>query len=754
MSNKKKTDNQDIVPWSFQDICRKLDGIALELAKEITKYKPSDLLHRAFWMNVYPNMKGLNEDTSEKDRYDASQTLEFIQNYLVSLEPIPAKRSQLDDKGWNKIESLVRDFNLYMIPFFILNSKNLQEGSEKYDIKNDELRTLDLMHWWSVRGNSFHVHHVAQVKELLLPQKGIFENIFDYRIDDFLGDLEKIQYSLTFGFGDAMNESISLFDKTIEFARGLSGLVDNPTIDQMDIAIEQAGVKDQAKDALDRAFGLALCDVGKITNMPTSLLSELSWQIGEDKEFWSEGMYAGWPLRVTPLRKRPFIKLDNRYYCFDLLNLFDNIYRRIEDVLFERKPEIRERWNEVRKETSEQVSLEYLSSMLPRSKVFSPVYYDKLSARKETDGIIIYDDVLIIVEVKSGALDTGSPFLDFDNHQKKLIELIENPATQAKRFREFLNVNKEIEIFDGNHKNSLVLSKLSAESFRKIYQCTVSVDNLTHLTARARKLAPLGIQVHTSANWSISLDDLRVYAELFESPLQFLHFLEQRQLAEESEFVELNDELDHLGLYLQKNNYSRHANELMEGKNPSRIYWDSFTKEIDDYFNKLFTEKSVVHAKPNQEMPEKLRELIALLEEQQKPGRVRAACFLLDGADDYRKTLEDGILRTLQRQTEVKRLNPFFIGGEMCVSCFCLNQNLKLPNKDWTEDYVKYRLLISGHNESLVLILQFNKDNHLTDVSFDFVLLGKATIMELERIRLWGERMKDSMTSYQIPTSK
>src|SRR5690242_8759088 len=105
--------------------------------------------------------------------------------------------------------------------------------------------------------------------------------------------------------------------------------------------------------------------------------------------------------------------------------------------------------------------------MLPHSMVFSPVYYDKLGSRKETDGIIIYDDVLIIVEVKSGALDTGSPFLDFENHQKKLIELIENPATQAKRFREFLIANKEIEIFEGNHRNSLVLSKLRAESFRK-----------------------------------------------------------------------------------------------------------------------------------------------------------------------------------------------------------------------------------------------------------------------------------------------
>ena len=153
-------------------------------------------------------------------------------------------------------------------------------------------------------------------------------------------------------------------------------------------------------------------------------------------------------------------------------------------------------------------------------------------------------------------------------------------------------------------------------------------------------------------------------------------------------------------------------------------------------------------------MPEKIREIITLLEKQEKSGRVRVASFLLDGADDYRKTLEDGIFRTLQRQAEVQRLNPFFIGGEMCVACFCLHPKLNLPNKGWREDYVKYRLLGSGHDEALVLILQFTKDKHLTGVSFDFVSLGKATVMELERIRLWGERMKSSMTTYHIPTSK
>jgi len=126
----------------------------------------------------------------------------------------------------------------------------------------------------------------------------------------------------------------------------------------------------------------------------------------------------------------------------------------------------------------------------------------------------------------------------------------------------------------------------------------------------------------------------------------------------------------------------------------------------------------------------------------------------LDGAGDYRDALENAVLRTLQRQKEVKRLNPFFIGGEMNVAGFCLHRNIKLPNENWRKDYVKYRLLMSNHDDALMLILQFNQNEKLTDVDFDFVSLAKTTVMELERIRQWGEQMKDSMTTYYIPASK
>ena len=92
----------------------------------------------------------------------------------------------------------------------------------------------------------------------------------------------------------------------------------------------------------EKLFGEVFCmdlfDVGKNTALPQSLLNDLSWSPGEDAEFFAPGDFCGWPLRVWPNMKRPFIRLDSRVYCFDIFSLFDNIYRVLRRVIVQRDP--------------------------------------------------------------------------------------------------------------------------------------------------------------------------------------------------------------------------------------------------------------------------------------------------------------------------------------------------------------------------------------------------------------------------------
>ena len=82
--------------------------------------------------------------------------------------------------------------------------------------------------------------------------------------------------------------------------------------------IEKNRWEDWQADVFGKFFGLDLFDLEKITSLPRSFLEELSWEQGEDKEFFSEGEFKGWPLRVLPIFRRPFLKLGTHYYCFNI----------------------------------------------------------------------------------------------------------------------------------------------------------------------------------------------------------------------------------------------------------------------------------------------------------------------------------------------------------------------------------------------------------------------------------------------------
>ena len=67
------------------------------------------------------------------------------------------------------------------------------------------------------------------------------------------------------------------------------------------------------------------------------------------------------------------------------------------------------------------------------------------------------------------------------------------------------------------------------------------------MAAQVQYLHKIGVNTGPDPVWAISVDDLRVYADIFENPLHFLHYVQQRGEAFKSDIVQVDDELDHLG---------------------------------------------------------------------------------------------------------------------------------------------------------------------------------------------------------------
>ena len=366
------------------------------------------------------------------------------------------------------------------------------------------------------------------------------------------------------------------------------------------------------------------------------------------------------------------------------------------------------------------------------------------------DGLIIYDDVLILLEVKAGSLATTSPVLDYETNLLKLKELIENPANQAQRFRNYLQDNKEIDIYDSNKKRSNIITTLNVNSFREIFQCCITLDNLGHLASKASKLKSIGINVDLSSTWSLALDDLRVYADLFDSPLQFLHFLKQRSLAEASGLVELNDELEHIAMYFNYNNYAMYAEGIIAEHQVNEVKWDGLTIDIDNFYFKTLAEPNKKHEKPKQKINLYIQKILDILTFQEKEGRTKVADYILDASDEYRQQIEDGILHSLKRQKELKRIIPIHLYGDLNTSIFCIQKEIKNPNIKWKREYLWSVLIAYGYESTLELDLHFNRNNKIFNIDFTFVDISDIPKYCLDKINKQANEIKRRL----MPKSK
>ena len=286
--------------------------------------------------------------------------------------------------------------------------------------------------------------------------------------------------------------------------------------------------------------------VCSITGWPEQFVRELSFGLGADNSFFDHPEYPGWPIIDLPIQKRPFIEIDGRFYCFDYYSFVDNFYRTIQKTVSRLDKEYN--WNAVQKEASENMVAGLFQRLLPGCTVYANNYYPKGKSKKqlcESDLLVIYFGVAIIVEVKAGSFVYTAPLVDYEQHIKSYKKLIEEPDLQCKRTYDYLLANDAAVFYteSGEEKAQIDVSTLS-----DIYMLSVTIDNINEFASKAEKLSFLKLQCEAI---SLSVDDLMVYAHYFESPLKFLHFLKQRRAATKVAKLATNDELDHLGLYIK-----------------------------------------------------------------------------------------------------------------------------------------------------------------------------------------------------------
>jgi preprotein translocase subunit SecA len=708
-----------------------IDALVDCIAARVARAPSAELMLRAWW--EFAAASALPDKKAE-ERDAAMQLLEYIQSVIASASPRAGPPEVLKDEDWNLLKADVRTLFKRVSFEYQLSLTAERKQQQKLDMEIEQFRFRAEVFWANVRGERYQAHEKDALLEILEPHSDVLVRLFGIDASTLVSELEKILAKLTYGVHNAFLETESFREETIARIEKLAAESPAATFHELrEKVFEDSAFASKRDRVAGEMFGFEMFDVENVTNLPKALLDELTWSPGEDQDFLAPGDFRGWPLRVWPTMKRPFIRLDRRTLCFDMFALFDRFYRVLQRIVLRLEPGYAQTWNDRQKVISETLPLKYFRRLLPGAQVFAPVYYRWKAANGsiewcETDSLVAYDDHLLVIEVKAGAFTYTSPATDLPAHISSLQGLIRHPASQANRFIDYLDSAAEVSIHDANHTE---IGRLRRSDFRHITPCAITLDPMTELAARSNQLKKVGIDLGQRPLWALSIDDLRVYADLIDNPLVFLHFVEQRLSATRSDLLNLDDELDHFGLYLKTNNYSLSAANLA-GAERNRVFFTGYRETIDKYYAAV--DRRDTAAVPKQRMPKRLAEIIAFLSQSNINGRSEAASFLLDAGGEYREEISAGIDQQLRQHSKLLRTLPLSTHGDMSLTLFVWSP-MAPRQAALAIEHTQVVAMASGENTRPLLELEYTADGTLCGVHWQRVTLSGLSSAELRRVQ-------------------
>jgi hypothetical protein len=311
----------------------------------------------------------------------------------------------------------------------------------------------------------------------------------------------------------------------------------------------EAAVIDSAEIALET--GMETREVEIVLDLFTCDVS------GQDADDLVHDFFSG----ANPLRRRPLLRHSSgrRVVTHDAM-LVPAVREAIEKTL-----KSANRVNAYYKQRAaivEQEAVRFLASIFPTATVHeafeyfipdpakpsetTPATYTKLV---ESDGLLLIDDVAVVVEAKSGALSDKARSGNRARLRSDLKGLVTSASDQAARMRKRILDDGKLRLRDG--------TIIDLDHVREVYTVAVTLEDLTGLVTVTDDLVLAGLVPTDFLPWIVSLHDLRIVSELVERPAEFLLFLRRRTLPELTRRFIAIDELDlflHLlrtGLYVE-----------------------------------------------------------------------------------------------------------------------------------------------------------------------------------------------------------
>lgn len=698
----------------YNDILKKI----ILLKEQIVRCEPYGLLLYLSKMALISQMNVFSEIENSKEAIAIIHAQEYIQSVLITSENLYREFNDSDEEQEQLYNQVLADFEkiyeelLFFLPYWAAKIKEENDFDDTY-LEN----IVEAQYMYGVRGNRYQFFELEPIKVFLPSHNDVLLELFGVSAEQVILGLEKLRYSLSQGYADEMMRFASSMDAIFE-------KIENEKTTNLNL--------DEAQDSIQKLFGTDLNNVKLITDWDDRFIDMLSSEVNEIPSFWNDKEFSGWPFIDLPVVKKPFIKINGTSYAFLYYTLFDNIYRNIQKSIMQQKPQYLETWKEKQTYDSEHMVANLFGKILPGAEIYIGNYYpvnNSLKQMNENDIILIYNKYLFIIEVKAGSFPTTPPITDFNAHIAAYKKLAGEADSQCSRTLQYISSHPNAQFY--NKEKNPVFQIPTVEYFDEIFTFSVTVDNFNEFAAKVEKLSVITLKEKTIV---ISIDDLLVYANYFDSPIMFLHFLKQRKSAMDVKQYYMNDELDHLGLYIDRNCYALNPSQYGDVKT---VFWNGFRQDLDMYFSMLYC-NPVMANKPVQNIPIEILDIIHFIEKEITSEGISFANFLLDLCGDTKKYLASQIKYALKRQRELMCTIPMIGFGDVKYCCF-----VSIPGIDnyTVKDCLDYTFAATSRNEDIpvmCILLEYDNSNSLVSAQGKLCSFFDVPSEDIERITELG----------------
>jgi hypothetical protein len=532
---------------------------------------------------------------------------------------------------------------------------------------SEKLRSNLMIHTQFVRGEAYSYHVQKQFTELAQVHDAFLMQKYGFTSSDFLALLQHAELQNNSAVNNRFQRTRELMDELLLCYEAAKGALPNRNrFEQAVAAVNDLPFREANKEAVGEFVKLVdvpgppeVIQVTPRNPKDAAILRLVAAKFGDNARFLQIPNWCGWPLNPSVTQTKPFIEHEGRFYLPVGPLAFRNALALLEGVIKSADADYwQNRFLPFRDGYLEEKAIELVATMLPGCRHFRKLHYNFQDEgqlkRGEVDGLVLYDDALIVIEAKAGKFSDEAKRGATKRLEHDAKELLDVAFEQGKRMLNTIRNTPEVVLSD---KHGREITRVRRADFRHQFIITVSFEMLSILQTSLRAVKALGLIEGDEWPWAVCLSDLRVIAELTDHPSTFIHYLIRRTQANDVKELNTRDELDLFSFY--------RAGQLFFPPGEKRDYTmmvvTGFTEEIDAYYDGLVGWRRKV-PKPKQPLLPRIEELLTALE-QQKPHHFLSACLaVLDGNSKTAKEIISGLEHVQSAFVSRKRPQAMIIG--------------------------------------------------------------------------------------------